>query len=283
MSQLTYNQTVYTRASYQTSKLWTREFSSSFYKATTLLDEPIRTHIFNVYGLVRLADEIVDSWRPSDMATMLSALEKDIYKATKSGFSTNPIVHAYAITVVQFGIDQDLIKAFFASMKMDITKSKYTQTEFERYIYGSAQSVGLMCLAVFVNGDRQMYNRLKPAAMALGAGFQKVNFLRDLGSDEQELARYYFPKQNAKQITIKQYRAIIADINADFTTAQIGIVHLPKSSRYAVALALASYKLLLDKLSQQSLSDVYGARYRVGSLQKAQLLTKYRLVKMLGR
>lgn len=282
MSQRSHNIFLYNQASFETSMVWTKQFSSSFFQAAKLLDEPIRTHVFNIYGLVRLADEIVDSWRPAGMSTILDDLEKEVFIAIKRGFSTNPIVHAFAVTANDYKLKQAPIKAFFSSMRMDITKQQYSQKEYDKYIYGSAQAVGLMCLSVFTTGNEKHYARLKQPAMALGAAFQKVNFLRDLGSDNKELSRCYFPNVDFNSITYAQYQQIISDIQKDFDLAKTGVAKLPSSSRYAVALALAAYQALLAKLTKCDPSLVATQRLRVSRRKKLQLFLRYRLVKSFG-
>ena len=281
--QIRYNQQLYNHTSFAAAELVTRNFSSSFYRATKLIDEPYRDHIFNIYGLVRIADEMVDSWRPDNMTQRLDDLETETLESIKSGYSDNIIVHAFSITARKYNLEIEPIKAFFNSMKMDIAKHSYSKNEFDDYIYGSAQAVGLMCLSVFCDGKSSQYHKLKPAAMALGAAFQKVNFLRDLGSDQKELARQYFPDVNFAELSQEGYMAIIDDIETDFEQAKIGVEQLPKSVRYGVDLAMQAYMRLLDKLSRVSLHEIAKNRVSLSSTEKTWILLRCQLAKPFRR
>lgn len=184
---------LYDSVSREINELITRRYSTSFGLSSTLFPRPLRTHIYAIYGLVRIADEIVDTYRGNDARELLDELETDTYRSIGSGYSANPVVHAYALTARTFGIERPVIEAFFSSMRMDITGYENTPENYERYIHGSAEAVGLMCLSAFVDGDTELYGELSGGASALGAAYQKINFLRDLASDTSELDRWYFP------------------------------------------------------------------------------------------
>lgn len=225
---------LYLQASKNLNKQLTKAYSTSFSLALRLVDSNQRQAIYNIYGFVRMADELVDSWRPRQMHAMLTELELDTIRAIKSGVSLNPVVLAFAQTVKDYNIDPKLIKAFLHSMTMDITKKTYTQAEYQTYIYGSAEVVGLMCLWVYCDGKVNSFHKLERSARALGAGFQKVNFLRDLSADSKDLGRAYFPGVNPDTLDEAIKKAIVQQIQKDFDVAQKGIKQLPVSSKYAV-------------------------------------------------
>ena len=251
------------------SRLVTNTYSTSFSLATKMLDTSIRSHIYNIYGFVRFADEIVDSFHDHNKKDLLNNFEADLFLSIKDKISLNPILNSFQLTVNKFEIDHDLIKAFMKSMRLDLEKSNYkTQAEYEEYIYGSADVVGLMCLKVFVKGDRSIYNNLKKPAMALGSAFQKVNFLRDLKDDFQELERNYFPNVDFNNFNESSKLIIINEIETDFETSLNGILKLPKEARFGVYTAYKYYFRLLDILKRTPSINIQNTRIRVSNYQK---------------
>ena len=251
------------------SRLVTNTYSTSFSLATKMLDTSIRSHIYNIYGFVRFADEIVDSFHDHNKKDLLNNFEADLFLSIKDKISLNPILNSFQLTVNKFEIDHDLIKAFMKSMRLDLEKSNYkTQAEYEEYIYGSADVVGLMCLKVFVKGDRNIYNNLKKPAMALGSAFQKVNFLRDLKDDFQELERNYFPNVDFNNFNESSKLIIINEIETDFETSPNGILKLPKEARFGVYTAYKYYFKLLDILKRTPSINIQNTRIRVSNYQK---------------
>ena len=233
------------------SRLVTCEYSTSFSTATKMLAPSIRKHIFNIYGFVRFADEIVDSFHDHDKEALLDRFEEDLELALKNGISLNPILNAFQNTVREFDIDKALIQAFLHSMRLDLIKKEYlTVEEMRSYIYGSADVVGLMCLQVFVKGDQRKYDELKDSAMALGTALQKVNFLRDLKADRDELERSYFPNTDLDRLDEVSKRCIIEDIEADFAKGYDGIKKLPNEAKFGVYTAYRYYMKLLKKLKK---------------------------------
>jgi 15-cis-phytoene synthase len=262
----------YTLSSERASKVVTQTFSTSFSSAISLFSPNIQHDIYNIYGLVRVADEIVDTYQGKDARKMLDALEQEVYATLVRGFSSNVIVHAYAETARKFLIDDTLIAPFFESMRMDLTKKKYNQDEYKTYIYGSAEVVGLMCLKVFVQGKARQYNALKPGASALGSAFQKVNFLRDIKDDYESRGRYYFPEGSFKTFNDSVKQAIIADIENDFAKAKKSIDKLPTNAKFATALAYKYYLQLLKVLKNTPAQEIVQNRVSVGRFTKLRLL-----------
>jgi phytoene synthase len=251
------------------SRLVTNAYSTSFSLATKMLDASIRNHIYNIYGFVRFADEIVDSFHNHNKKYLLDNFEADLFTSIKDKISLNPILNSFQLTVNTFKIDHDLIKAFMKSMRLDLKKSTYkTQAEYEEYIYGSADVVGLMCLKVFVKGDEKKFNNLKKPAMALGSAFQKVNFLRDLKDDFQELERNYFPNVDFNNFNESSKLLIINEIETDFETSLTGILKLPKEARFGVYTAYKYYYKLLDILKKTPSINIQNTRIRVANYQK---------------
>ncbi|MBC7708184.1 squalene/phytoene synthase family protein [Polaromonas sp.] len=257
----------------RTAQLVTNSYSSSFGLATRLFPLKIRADIYNIYGLVRLADEIVDTYKGADAREQLDALEREVAKALKCHYSTNLIVHAFQLTASKYSIGDDLIAPFFYSMRLDTTPQLYTRALYDRYIVGSAEAVGLMCLKVFASSKAE-YTHLEPGARALGAAFQKVNFLRDLAADQSELKRFYFPNTSFKAFDDVVKADIIADIEADFAIAKTAIPQLPASSRAAVSAAYTYYFRLLWKLKAASAADLLKKRVRINNAVKLGLLGK---------
>jgi phytoene/squalene synthetase len=210
---------VFHKVSQKCSQYTTEKYSTSFSSAIRLLHESLRTPIYNIYGLVRFADEIVDTFHDFDKHQLLSDFRNETFLAIEKKISLNPILHSFQITVNQYGIDRKLIEAFFNSMEQDLNETKYDLTGYNQYIYGSAEVVGLMCLYVFCGGDKLLYKQLQPSAQALGAAFQKVNFLRDLKADYQDLNRTYFPGVDFRNFTPAMKQQIEDDITADFEKA----------------------------------------------------------------
>lgn len=263
---------LYTSVSYRLSKQLTLRYSSSFGISSRLFSQTIQPHIFAIYGLVRIADEIVDTYRGADARAILDQLETDTYTAIQSGYSANPIIHSFALTAATFTISDDLIAPFFSSMRMDIPPGSYTPDDYQSYIHGSAEVVGLMCLRVFCGGDQTQYDALCLGASALGAAYQKVNFLRDLAADYTELGRVYFPDVTYNTFDDAAKKLIIDDIRADFNIADSAIDALPQSSRVAVRVSYRYYTQLLRRLERTPAKDIKSARIRIATPYKLWLL-----------
>jgi len=257
------------------SKLVTNSYSTSFSIATKLLAPSIRQDIYNIYGFVRFADEIVDTFHDYDKTKLFKAFQNDMYEAIEQKISLNPILNSFQETVHKYNIDAHLYESFMSSMEKDLHKSIYlTQEEYEEYIYGSADVVGLMCLKVFVNGDQEAYDELKDDAMKLGSAFQKVNFLRDLKADCEELERSYFPNANLECLDEQTKSLIISEIDADFQAGLRGIAKLPVEAKLGVYTAYIYYSKLLQKLKNTPSLEIKNRRIRVPNYQKASLLAK---------
>ena len=261
--------------SFKCSKLVTKNYSTSFSLAVYMLSQSIRDAIYSIYGFVRFADEIVDSFHGFDKESLITEFEDEYYKSMERGISLNPILNSFQQTVKQYNISDDLIQAFLKSMKLDLIKSDYnSKAEYDDYIYGSADVVGLMCLKVFVAGDTERYNLLKDEAMRLGSAFQKVNFLRDLKDDNLVLNRNYFPGVDLNSFDEKAKTAIINEIEEDFKVAYQGIVKLPIEAKFGVYTAFVYYKKLLKKLENTPCDEIGNARIRVSNYTKAGLLAQ---------
>ncbi|MBZ9651301.1 phytoene/squalene synthase family protein [Psychroflexus montanilacus] len=257
------------------SKLVTNSYSTSFSIATKLLAPSIRQDIYNIYGFVRFADEIVDTFHDYDKSTLFKSFQKEMYEAINHKISLNPILNSFQETVHKYNIDPHLYESFMDSMEKDLHKSNYlTQEEYEAYIYGSADVVGLMCLKVFVKGDTEAYENLKDDAMKLGSAFQKVNFLRDLKADCEELERSYFPNADLSRLDENTKNAIISEIDADFQAGLRGIGKLPVEAKLGVYTAYIYYSKLLQKLKNTPSLEIKNKRIRVPNYQKASLLAK---------
>ena len=265
----------YDNVSSECSKLVTQRYSTSFSLGTRLLSNSIRSHVYNIYGFVRFADEIVDSFHDFNKFELLNRFEEDLMHAIKNKISLNPILNSFQFTVKEKRIDLELIEAFLKSMRMDLSKNNYnTREEYHEYIYGSADVVGLMCLKVFVNGDNLNYIKLKPYAMSLGSAFQKVNFLRDLNADFNNLDRTYFPNLDVSSFDEDSKLTIINEIEEDFNHALKGIFMLPESSRLGVYTAYKYYRKLLVKLKNTPSIKIQSARVRVPNYQKMSVLAQ---------
>jgi phytoene/squalene synthetase len=234
----------------QCSKSTTERYSTSFSSAIRLLHADLRQPIYNIYGLVRFADEIVDTFHDHKKDVLLAEFKADTYAAIQDGISLNPILHSFQLTVNKYNIDHALIEAFFKSMEMDLDRKTYNEGGYAEYIYGSAEVVGLMCLFVFLDGNKAEYERLKPYAQALGAAFQKVNFLRDVKADYALLDRTYFPGVDFGNFTDKQKAEIEADIQKDFEMAYKGILMLPNKAKFGVYVAFKYYLSLFRKIKR---------------------------------
>jgi 15-cis-phytoene synthase len=260
--------------SQECSRITTEKYSTSFSSAIRLLNKDLRTPIFNIYGFVRFADEIVDTFHDFDKAVLLQEFKIATYDAIEKGISMNPILHSFQITVNQFGIDRELIDAFLYSMELDLDQRKYDRAGYEQYIYGSAEVVGLMCLFVFCEGDKKMYEQLKPYARSLGAAFQKVNFLRDLKADCEGLERVYFPGCDFRNFTSADKAAIEADIQKDFDHAYEGILLLPMKARFGVYVAYKYYLSLFKKIKKVRPQKIMEERIRIPDYGKVFILAK---------
>ena len=266
---------LYNDIAFKTSKLITQKYSTSFSIAVSTLPREMRQSIYSVYGFVRFADEIVDSFNTFDQHLLLNDFENDYYKALKQGISMNPVLQSFAITVKKYQFPEELVNSFLLSMKSDLSKQIYdTNSKLDIYIHGSANVVGLMCLLVFVNGDMVKYKELEDSAMKLGSAFQKVNFLRDLKADTQGLNRLYFPDVDMDNFTEETKQSLIKSIEADFDKAEIGIKQLPGKSKLAVYIAFSYYKKLLHKLKKTPANEIIKTRIRVQDSMKFILLGK---------
>ncbi len=268
----------YTDVCYDTARTITLRYSTSFGKSSRLFSKAIRKHIYAIYGLVRVADEVVDTYQGKNTARVIKELEAHTLHALKTGFSPNPLVHAFVVTAKRYGIGRDLIRPFFKSMRMDIKPKTYGRHLYAVYIYGSAEVIGLMCLKVFCD-DPVQYKQLENGARSLGSAYQKVNFLRDVKADYEERGRVYFPGIHFDTFNDRQKNIIIKDIRKDFQKAKTSVNDLPKNARAAVALSYAYYSELLKKLDRASVEDIKSSRIRVATFRKIALLAKVRLNK----
>ena len=258
------------------SKLVTEKYSTSFSMAVNTLSPKIRTDIYNIYGFVRFADEIVDTFHEYDKELLMTHFERDYYMGKEMGISLNPILNSFQQTVNRYNIPDEMIQAFLKSMKADLFKTEYsTKEEYDEYIYGSADVVGLMCLKVFVNGNDVMFDALKDAAMRLGSAFQKVNFLRDLKDDYEVLNRSYFPNIDLGKLDTVSKQLIIDEIEADFDFAfKNGILKLPVEAKFGVYMAYRYYRRLLKKLNKVPSEEIMDTRIRISDPMKLNLLAR---------
>ncbi|WP_142783207.1 phytoene/squalene synthase family protein [Changchengzhania lutea] len=261
--------------SYECSKVVTNTYSTSFSLATKMLYKSIRGDIYNIYGFVRFADEIVDSFHDYNKAELFERFSQDLDKALIDKISLNPILNSFQHTFHKYQIDKNLVDAFMKSMRLDLHKTTYlTEQEYKDYIYGSADVVGLMCLKVFVKGDAQKYEELKDMAMSLGSAFQKVNFLRDLKADHETLNRTYFPNTDLNQLDEISKKAIIDDIESDFEKGLNGIKKLPIEAKFGVFMAYRYYRQLLKKLRHTPALQIKESRIRVSNPKKVELFMR---------
>ena len=267
---------IFDRVSNDCSKLVTKSYSTSFSLAVNMLSPIIRSDIYNIYGFVRFADEIVDTFHDYDKEKLMEHFERDYYLSKEFGISLNPILNSFQQTVNKYKIPDEMVQAFLKSMKADLFKTEYqTKAEYDEYIYGSADVVGLMCLKVFVNGNDQMYEALKDAAMRLGSAFQKVNFLRDLKDDYEVLNRSYFPNINLGELNAASKQIIIDEIEDDFDFAyKNGILKLPVEAKFGVYMAYRYYRRLLKKLKAVPSEKIMDTRIRISDPMKINLLAR---------
>ncbi len=266
------NLELYNKVSIENSKRLTKAYSTSFSFAIRLLSPSIRDGIYGIYGFVRLADEIVDTFHHYDKRLLMDNLEGEVKHAIDNKISLNPVLQSFQLTFHKYQISRDLVDAFLNSMKQDLYKSSYSKEEYLSYIYGSADVVGLMCLKIFVEGDEKEYARLKIPAMRLGSAFQKVNFLRDIRNDYETLARSYFPGIDLTNFSSVDKAKIIVEIKSDFKDAFAGIKELPKSARLGVYIAYVYYYKLLEKLERTPSSEIMRRRIRIPNYRKLSLL-----------
>ncbi len=265
---------LFEQSAFKTSKEITNLYSTSFGKGIESLDKKLRNPIYGIYGFVRYADEIVDTFYKFDQRLLLDEFVAETYKAIERKISLNPVLHAFQKVVNEYEIERELIDAFISSMKMDLDNVKYNQAYYSEYIYGSAEVVGLMCLRVFTERNAELYNNLQPFAKSLGAAFQKINFLRDIQSDFEDRGRVYFPGVDFKAFSAEKKKEIEVDIQNDFDLAYKGILLLPKSSRGGVYLAYVYYLALFSKIKKVAASRILNERIRVADSEKVILMAE---------
>jgi 15-cis-phytoene synthase len=272
---------LFNQTALECSKLITENYSTSFTLGIKTLDRKFHLPIYAIYGFVRYADEIVDTFHDFDKKTLLDRFRHDTYQAIEEGISLNPVLQSFQLIVRQYSIERELIDAFLKSMEMDLYFQDYDTLGYNEYIYGSAEVVGLMCLRVFCEGDCADYDRLREPARKLGAAFQKVNFLRDVKSDYHERGRTYFPGVDFNDFSRDAKTLIEDDIQRDFDEAYIGIMNLPRGARMGVYLAYTYYQTLFNKIKALPVAQIQSERVRVPDAKKIALLAqtylKYRL------
>lgn len=267
---------IFDELSFEISTLTTKKYSTSFSLGIRTLHKDLQKPIYAIYGFVRFADEIVDSFQAFDSVLLLEDFKKQTYRAIEQKISLNPILNSFQWVVNTYNIPMELIDTFLASMEMDLSQHAYDEEKYKQYILGSAEVVGLMCLKIFVSGDELEYNRLKEAAMKLGSAFQKINFLRDLNADFHHLGRVYFPGILMDHFNDEVKAAIEVDIEKDFQEGYLGIQQLPKKARYGVDLAFRYYYKLFKKIQRTSAEVILNERIRIPNNKKMQiLLTSY--------
>lgn len=262
------------KVSERCSRDTTGQYSTSFFSAIKLLHKDLRQPIYNIYGFVRFADEIVDSFHDFDKATLLAQFRQETNEAIRRGISLNPILNSFQRTVNAYGIELNLVEAFFKSMEMDLNSTVYNFEEYRDYIYGSAEAVGLMCLRVFCEGNAEKYEKLKAPARLLGAAFQKVNFLRDVKADYDGLNRTYFPGCDFKNFSRTQKKRIEEDIQSNFNEAYNGILRLPVKARFGVYVAYKYYLSLFKKIRKLQPSGIMDQRIRIPNYSKAMIIIR---------
>jgi phytoene/squalene synthetase len=254
------------------SRITTRSYSTSFSLGILFLDKPLQPPVYGIYGFVRFADEIVDTFHDYDKQHLFSKFKQDTLDALEHKISLNPILNSFQQVVHRYKIEQELIDCFLESMETDLNQTQHDVNSYRKYILGSAESVGLMCLRVFTDNNNDLYEALKPNAMKLGAAFQKVNFLRDINADHEQLGRMYFPNVDFSNFTQQDKANIETEIEADFNDALVGIKQLPSSSRRGVYLAYVYYKKLFSKIRHTPVEQVTQTRIRVANYEKMGLL-----------
>lgn len=265
---------LFDNVSYKVSKITTKTYSTSFSLGILTLHKSIRQPIYNIYGFVRFADEIVDSFHNYDKSKLFNKFKQDAFLAIEDKISLNPILNSFQETVNTYNIDLSLINNFLDSMEMDLSEKIYNEENYKNYIYGSAEVVGLMCLKVFVNGNETLYNNLRPSASSLGSAFQKVNFLRDANIDYSSLGRTYFPDVQMNNFSQADKLKIEKDIEIDFENALVGIKMLPRFSRGGVYLSYLYYYHLFRKIKSLPSSKVLEERIRIANIEKIFLMFK---------
>ena len=263
---------IFDTLSYRSSEITTKLYSTSFSFGIKALDKKLHKSIYAIYGFVRLADEIVDTFHDFNKEALLSKFKHDTHEAIKNRISLNSILNSFQDVVNSYFIDLDLVDTFLDSMEMDLNPITYDESQYEKYILGSAQVVGLMCLKVFLSGNEIQYNELKPHAMSLGSAFQKINFLRDINADFNNLGRTYFPGVDMNNFSIDDKVNIESDIQKDFAHALIGVKKLPKSSRAGVYLTYVYYYKLFQKIQSISYSKILSLRIRINNFKKMYLV-----------
>lgn len=264
----------YAAVSYELARRLTLRYSSSFGQSSLLFHASIRKHIFAIYGLARIADEIVDTYQGIDMREQLDQLEQQTYTAIRTGYSSNPIIYAFALTAAKYNIATNIIAPFFTSMRTDIDASTFTEETYKSYIHGSAEVIGLMCLKVFCKGDESQYEQLAPGASALGSAYQKINFLRDFASDYHERQRVYFPGASFADFSEQDKQAIIDNIASELAFAERAIGQLPRNARTAVGTSFDYYTELFVRLQQAPVAILKTTRIRVPNSKKLFLFIK---------
>ncbi len=262
------------KVSERCSRITTEEYSTSFASAIRLLHKDLQKPIYNIYGFVRFADEIVDTFHGFDKKELLKQFRKETYEAIERGISLNPILHSFQITVNKYHIDRGPIDAFFQSMEKDLDRNSYDAIGYKEYIYGSAETVGLMCLSVFCEGDKKQFDYLKAHARSLGAAFQKVNFLRDIKNDQEILSRSYFPGVDFGNFTPDMKRRVEEEISSDFHHAYLGILKLPWKAKFGVYVAYKYYLSLFRKIRKTSPAQIMEERIRIPNYRKAIILVR---------
>lgn len=263
--------TLYNDVCNRCSELTTKSYSTSFSLGIRFLGKELRNPVYAVYGFVRFADEIVDTFHHVDKTTLFERFKADTYQALEEGISLNPILHAFQEVFHRFGLDRKHVDLFLQSMEWDLNRANYDREGFDQYIVGSAEVVGLMCLKIFVDGNQAEYERLVPFAERLGAAFQKINFLRDLKADYQEMGRTYFPQLDLNQFNDKTKKVIEEEIAEDFRVAYQGILQLPRTSRLGVYIAYVYYLRLFQKIKQLPFDRIMEERIRIPNSRKATL------------
>lgn len=265
---------LFDKVSLHASKMVTRAYSTSFSLGINCLHRKFHNAIYSIYGFVRFADEIVDSFHDFDKAALLEEFKRETFNAIERRISLNPVLNSFQAVVNEYNVERELIDCFLHSMEMDLCQQNHTESSYSNYILGSAEVVGLMCLRVFTEGNEEMYQKLRPAAMKLGSAFQKVNFLRDMQADYKVLGRIYFPSVNLDRFTEHEKQVIEQDIARDFDDALKGIRNLPVSSRFGVYVAYVYYKALFAKIKSVPSARIMEERIRINNYKKVGLLAE---------
>jgi phytoene synthase len=268
---------------FECSKLITEKYSTSFSLGIKAFEKRLRYPVYAIYGFVRYADEIVDTFYGHDQRQLINDFREETFKAIERGISTNPVLQSFQQVVNQYGIERELIDAFLTSMKMDLDKTEYDEGGYKVYIYGSAEVVGLMCLRVFCANDGMLYNQLISKARSLGSAFQKINFLRDIKADYEDRGRTYFPGVDFTNFTAHDKSVIETDIKKDFDDALLGIKQLPKAARLGVYVAYVYYLQLFKKIRRTPAGVILQKRIRISDSRKLSLYLKARLHQKLNR